>query len=289
MFPIDSKNSPLACLVYVLFQSFAIARDPPCWGEHGRGGRDDGDGGRLGRAAGAGDGRHVGDRLRLRRGDSRRGRGGAARGRAVAGARRGGGGAAGRRAGFIPADCADPAAVEAMAARAVQEMGGIDALVVSPGTTRLPELLFRQSLDDIRTALTQDLAPALYVPRAVLPAMMAQKSGAMVAIASDAGKLATPGEAVIGAGMAAIIQFMRGLAIEARRDGVRANTITPSLVEGTPLTERLMEEGRFGQAVRQARKLCSPRQAVSVNGGIHPPTAGRSRKAAPPAASSRPG
>ncbi len=40
----------------------------------------------------------------------------------------------------------------------------------------------------------------------------------------------TPGESVIGAGMAAIIQFTRGLAIEGTRDAIRANTITPSLV-----------------------------------------------------------
>ena len=51
--------------------------------------------------------------------------------------------------------------------------------------------------------------------------------------------------------MAAIIQFTRGLAIEGKRDGIRANTITPSLVEGTPLSDRLMEEGMF------AAKLCA--------------------------------
>jgi NAD(P)-dependent dehydrogenase (short-subunit alcohol dehydrogenase family) len=96
----------------------------------------------------------------------------------------------------------------------------------------------------------------LYVCRAVLPGMMAQKSGAIVAIASDAGKVATPGEAVIGAQMAAIMQFVRGLAIEARRDGVRANVVTPSLVEGTPLTERLMAEGAFSRKIfTKAREL----------------------------------
>jgi gluconate 5-dehydrogenase/3-oxoacyl-[acyl-carrier protein] reductase len=208
---------------------------------------------------------------------------------------RGGAAAArlGPKAGFLAADCAEPDAVEAMVARAAEEMGGIDALLVSPGTTHLPELLFRQSLADIRDALTRDLAPVLYVCRAVLPVMMAQGSGAMVAIASDAGKIATPGESVIGAGMAAIIQFMRGLAIEARRDGIRANTITPSLVEGTDLTARLMEDGRFSAKLfAKARTLAhlgptypedlaalavfllSPAaakitgQAISVNGGI---------------------
>jgi NAD(P)-dependent dehydrogenase (short-subunit alcohol dehydrogenase family) len=281
-------------LFIVCSKPFPRLRDPPCWATEAE--REDGMTAMAGALAGrralvtggtSGIGFACAEAIR----DA-----GAAAVRVVGRSQARGAAAAARlgpQAGFIPADCADPAAVEAMAARAVEEMGGIDALVVSPGTTRLPELLFRQSLDDIRTALTQDLAPALYVPRAVLPAMMAQKGGAMVAIASDAGKLATPGEAVIGAGMAAIIQFMRGLAIEARRDGVRANTITPSLVEGTPLTDRLMEEGRFSaklfaKARTQAHLgatypedvaalavfLLSPAaakitgQAVSVNGGI---------------------
>jgi gluconate 5-dehydrogenase/3-oxoacyl-[acyl-carrier protein] reductase len=170
----------------------------------------------------------------------------------------------GPRATFLPADCADPDAVETMVAQASARMGGIDGLIATPGTTHLPELLHRQSLRAIRETLTQDLAPVLYVCRAVLPVMAAQGGGAMVAIASDAGKIATPGESVIGAQMAAIIQFMRGLAIEARRDGVRANTVTPSLVEGTPLTDRLMAEGAF------SRKIFSKARDLAFLGAVTP-------------------
>jgi NAD(P)-dependent dehydrogenase (short-subunit alcohol dehydrogenase family) len=201
--------------------------------------------------------------------------------------------ALGPRAAYLRADAAAPAEAEAMAAAALAAMGGIDALVVSPGTTHLPELLHRQSLAQIRESLTQDLAPVLLSVCAVLPAMRAARRGAIVAVASDAAKVATPGEAVIGANMAAIVQFVRGVAIEGRRDGVRANAVTPSLVEGTPLTDRLMEEGRFSarlfaSARQQAHLgpttpqdvaaviafLCAPAsgritgQAISVNGGI---------------------
>jgi gluconate 5-dehydrogenase/3-oxoacyl-[acyl-carrier protein] reductase len=199
----------------------------------------------------------------------------------------------GDRAAFLRADCAEPDEAAAMAEAAAAAMGGIDALVVSPGATHLPELLHRQSLAQIRESLTLDLAPVLLACRAVLPAMRAQGSGAIVAIASDAAKVATPGEAVIGASMAAIVQFVRGLAIEGKRDGIRANTVTPSLVEGTALTARLMAEGTFSAKLfAKARTLahlgpttpedvaalavflCSPAaaritgQAISVNGGI---------------------
>ncbi|MEO1470572.1 MAG: SDR family oxidoreductase [Pseudomonadota bacterium] len=194
---------------------------------------------------------------------------------------------------FLAADAADPAAVTALIDAAEAALGRIDTVVVSPGTTRLPELLQRQSLEDIRTALTQDLAPVLYLGRAAWPALVRAGGGTVLAVASDAGKVATPGEAVIGAGMAAVIQFMRTLAIEGKRQGIRANTLTPSLVEGTALTERLMEDGTFSAKLfAKARPLAhlgptevedlaalavflaSPAarritgQAISVNGGI---------------------
>ncbi|MEL6479340.1 MAG: SDR family oxidoreductase [Pseudomonadota bacterium] len=199
----------------------------------------------------------------------------------------------GSNAGFIQADCADPKQLEAMVEEVCDRMGVIDTMVVSLGGNRLPELLFKQSLDDIRQSVLHDITPFLLAGRAVLPAMMAQNGGCILNIASDAGKVATPGEAVIGAGMAAIMQYTRGLAIEGKRNGIRANTITPSLVEGTPLTERLMEEGTFSAKLfAKARPLAalgatypedlaalalflaSPAaakitgQAISVNGGI---------------------
>ncbi|MBK0400191.1 SDR family oxidoreductase [Limibaculum sp. M0105] len=199
----------------------------------------------------------------------------------------------GAGATFRACDAAEPASLERMVADTLAAHGRIDTLMVSPGTTRLPELLFRQSLEDIRTSLIKDLAPVLLSCRAVLPAMMAQGAGCIINVASDAGKIATPGESVIGANMAAVIQFTRGLAIEGKRNGIRANVITPSLVEGTPLTERLMAEGTFpAKLFAKARQLAhlgptTPEdlaslalflagpgaaritgQAISVNGGI---------------------
>ncbi|MEM1344558.1 MAG: SDR family oxidoreductase [Pseudomonadota bacterium] len=194
---------------------------------------------------------------------------------------------------FYAADCRDPAAVAATCEAIVADLGGIDVAFISLGGNRLPELLHRQSLDDIAATIAEDLTPVLLSARAVIEPMRAQGGGAVLLVASDAAKIATPGETVIGANMAAIVQFARGLAIEGRRDGIRANVLTPSLVEGTPLTERLMVPGRFSAKLfTKARAmaalgpttpedlaalavfLASPAaakitgQAISVNGGI---------------------
>lgn len=195
--------------------------------------------------------------------------------------------------GALVLDCGEGAAAEEMAAAAARGMDGIDLLVSSPGGNNLPELLFRQPIAQVNDTLLQDLAPTLNACRAVLPVMMDGGGGCILNLASDAGKVATPGETVIGAVMAAIIQFTRGLAIEGKRNGIRANAITPSLVEGTALTERLLADGTFSKKLfEKARPLAglgptTPEdlanlivflagpaaaritgQAISVNGGI---------------------
>src|SRR5699024_5961732 len=127
---------------------------------------------------------------------------------------------------------------------------------------------------------------------AVLPYMREQKSGSIINIASDAAKVATPGESVLGAAMAAIVMFTRTVAVEAKRDGIRANAITPSLIANTATAERVLSDGfskkLFEKAAQSAQLgvaepedlaelvmfLAGPGsakltgQAISVNGGI---------------------
>ena len=91
--------------------------------------------------------------------------------------------------------------------------------------------------------------------RAALPHLTQSGGGAIINIASDAAKVATPGEAVIGAVMAGIVMFTRGMAIEAKRNGIRANVITPSIVRDTPLYDRLMADPFAGKLFGKAEPM----------------------------------
>ena len=112
-------------------------------------------------------------------------------------------------------------------------MSGIDVLVNSTAPEILPALFHNMPADAIPATLTQLAVPPMLMCTAVLPLMRKQRSGVIVNIASDAGKSATPGEAMIGSAMAAIIMFSRTLPMEAMGDGVRVNVLTPSLIHGT--------------------------------------------------------
>ena len=193
---------------------------------------------------------------------------------------------------FIPAD----ATVAGEATRVVsrcEEGGAIDFVINSTVPTTIPiDLVHRTDIDTFATTLTQFALPPLHVTRAVLPFMRERRGGAIVNVASDAAKVPTPGESVIGAAMAGIVMFSRVTALEARRDGVRVNAVTPALIADTPTTDRVTAGGfsasLFGKAAKAAALgvasardvadaavfLCDARsarttgQVISVNGGI---------------------
>ncbi|MDR6834119.1 MULTISPECIES: SDR family oxidoreductase [unclassified Sphingopyxis] len=193
---------------------------------------------------------------------------------------------------FFPCDANDAAAAADLVAAVEAAFGSVDLLVVSTAAAVLPRLLGDISPEEIASILVEQAAPPMVMSRAVLPGMRARGSGAIVVVASDAAKSATPGETVIGAAMAAITMFAKAMAMEVKRDGIRVNIVTPSLISGTPIYDRLMEDPfsarLFGKAAKLAALgvanaddvaatiafLCSPDaaritgQAISVNGGI---------------------
>lgn len=181
---------------------------------------------------------------------------------------------------------------ERIIAETTNLVGGIDVLVTATVGDALPDLYTDMPIARITDDLVQQVVGPLLMARAVLPTMKAQGSGVIIPVASDAGKVATPGETVIGAAMAGIIMFCRTLAMEVKRDGIRVNCVTPSLIQGTgtydrifahPFSTRLFEKAaklaslgvaETGDLAALIFFLASPEagritgQAVSVNGGI---------------------
>lgn len=193
----------------------------------------------------------------------------------------------------VPVDAHDPGAVQRAIEEAHRQLGSIDVLVNSIAATGyLPELLHRTPIEDIPKILHAQALPPMLLTRAAWPIMQAQNGGSVINVASDAAKLATPGETVFGGAMAAIVMFSRTAAIEGKRNGIRVNVITPSLVSGTPTTARNQQhpfsKKLFDKAAQAAALgvadaddqaativfLAGPDaarltgQAISVNGGI---------------------
>jgi 2-hydroxycyclohexanecarboxyl-CoA dehydrogenase len=199
---------------------------------------------------------------------------------------------AGAQIEFLSVDADDFEQVSNAVEEVHLRLGAIDVAVSSVAASYRPELLHNTPIEDISAILTRQALPPMYLTRAVLPYMQAQGGGSIINVASDAAKVATPGESVLGAGMAAIVMFSRTAAIEAKRSGIRVNAVTPSLVAGTITAERVLADGfskkLFESAAKQAHLgVAEPEdlaalivflggpgsarltgQAISVNGGI---------------------
>jgi NAD(P)-dependent dehydrogenase (short-subunit alcohol dehydrogenase family) len=193
---------------------------------------------------------------------------------------------------FVPADAGDGAAVESALRLVHERLGGPDVVIASTAADRRPELLHRMSMEEVSGTLVEMTLPPLLVTRAALPYLTARGGGVVLTVASDAGKVPTPGESALGAAMAAIMMFSRVAAIEGKRAGIRVNVLTPSLVLGTETARKILADGfskkLFEKAAEQAHLgvveadevaalavwLAGPAaakitgQAISVNGGI---------------------
>jgi 2-hydroxycyclohexanecarboxyl-CoA dehydrogenase len=156
---------------------------------------------------------------------------------------------------FVAGDAGDAAQCAQIVEQTIDRLGGIDALFSCAGGNPMPRLLKDIPLDDLMGTVQRSLAPTILPARAVLPAMSSQGSGSILCVASDAGKLATPGETAIGAAMAAIIMFCRAMAYEVKRQGIRVNCLTPSIVEGTDLHDTLMEDAFAARLFSKAKTL----------------------------------
>ena len=117
---------------------------------------------------------------------------------------------------------------------------------------------------------------------------LAERGGTLIAFVSDAGKFAAPNQTIVGAARAAPIGFVRNLAVEAARDGIRAHCISPSFVAGSASAEQMgsqrmaKAQARAGLGLPTAEDiapitvfLCGPGaaritgQVISVNGGLN--------------------
>src|SRR5262249_27524888 len=75
----------------------------------------------------------------------------------------------------------------------------------------------------------------VYSFAAVMPEMLARKSGHLVAISSLAGYRGLPGESAYCASKAAVNVYLDGLRIDLRETGVKVTTVCPGFVK-TPMT-----------------------------------------------------
>ena len=116
--------------------------------------------------------------------------------------------------------------VEALVARTVDTLGGLDVLVNNSGIARTKPLA-EATPDDWRAIVDVNLTGVFNGCRAVAPHLIARRRGKVINLASVLGAVGLPGYALYAATKGGVIALTRTLGVEWARHNVQVNAIAP--------------------------------------------------------------
>ena len=133
------------------------------------------------------------------------------------------------------ADMSDPAAIERMMRRCAEELGGPDILVNNAGIQHVsPVDSFPAEKWDAIIAI--NLSAIFHTTRLAVPGMKTKGWGRIINTASAHSLVASPNKSAYVAAKHGVAGFTKTVALEAARDGITVNCISPGYV-WTPLVE----------------------------------------------------
>jgi NAD(P)-dependent dehydrogenase (short-subunit alcohol dehydrogenase family) len=172
---------------------------------------------------------------------------------------------------LVPADLFDPDA----AARAVHAAGPeLRALVNLVGGFAAGGRVHETPVETFEEQLRLNLRATYLACSAALPAMLASGGGAIVCVSSRAAVRPFAGAAGYITAKAGVLAFAQAVAVEYRADGIRANTILPSVID-TPANRAAMPNADHSQWVPPERIaavirfLCSD-ESAPISGAAVP-------------------
>lgn len=195
----------------------------------------------------------------------------------------------GRRSVVIKADVGDRSQAEHLVEKSVSEMGQVDILVNNAGII-IDRAFVDSTDDDWDRAMHSMLNAVFYTTRAVLPHMIEQKRGRVLAqgsIITDKYQFAGNKMSVCTAAKAGIMTMLRAVAAEVAEHGITVNCVAPGVVatdmmkdidaEALAPVVDMIPMGRFGEPEEIANAMIFlaseyaayiTGQTLRVNGGM---------------------
>jgi 3-oxoacyl-[acyl-carrier protein] reductase len=185
------------------------------------------------------------------------------------------------------ADVTRPADADALVQDAVQRLGAVDVLVNNAGITR-DNVLLRMKEDQWDQVMAVNLKGTFNCTRAAIRAMLRQKKGTVINIASITGLMGNAGQANYSASKAGVIGFTKAVAREYADRGITVNAVAPGFIQ-TAMTDAIPDKERealinqiplkrLGTPLDVAQVVCFlasdeaayiTGQVIGVNGGLY--------------------
>lgn len=130
---------------------------------------------------------------------------------------------------MLQADLGDLEQLQALAAGAIEFLGGIDILVNNAGITMNKPFL-EVTPEQFDTLYHVNIRGMFFLTQAVVPSMIDQKSGAVINLSSVHAYTGMTEHTVYAGTKSAIVGFTRVLALELAPLGIRVNAIAPGWI-----------------------------------------------------------
>ncbi len=131
----------------------------------------------------------------------------------------------GERVLFVPTDLRNDAQIDALIARTVEDLGGLDILV-NLAASYVDEGL-ASPREDWLESLDVNLVAPVMCARAAHPHLKASGHGVIINFTSISAKVAQTGRWLYPVGKAALVQLTRNMAMDFAPDGIRVNSLSP--------------------------------------------------------------
>jgi len=169
----------------------------------------------------------------------------------------------GAKADFVAVDMTDRGSIAAFAEGVNARHGAVDVLVNGAGWGRTHPF-WEGTFELWDKLIALNLVGPMTLAKALLPPMLERKSGRIVNIASDAGRVGSLGETVYAGAKGGLIAFTKSLARETARHGINVNCVCPGPTD-TPLLAAV-PEGHL-EAFRKAiplRRFAKPSEVADA-------------------------
>ena len=163
----------------------------------------------------------------------------------------------------VHADVSSFSEVQAMFDSIKAQWGGLDVQVNNAGHNR-DALALMMKEDAWRSVVDTDLTGAFFCTRQAAWLMAAQRSGAIINVASVSAFTSPAGQANYAAAKAGVIAFTRTFAKELGRQNVRVNAVAPGLID-TDMIATMSQAARDDYLARiPGRRLGTPTEVADA-------------------------
>jgi meso-butanediol dehydrogenase/(S,S)-butanediol dehydrogenase/diacetyl reductase len=161
----------------------------------------------------------------------------------------------------VPCDVSNEDQVNALVAKTVETFGRLDVLVNNAGVHAEGDVT-ATSTEDWRKVMATDVDGVFFASRAALPHLKSVK-GSIINVASVSGTGGDWAMAAYNTAKGAVVNLTRAMALDHGKDGVRVNSVCPSLTR-TDMTEEMMGDEKLLAKFNERFALKGPAEAEDI-------------------------